>query len=294
MKLPVLPLSQRDIRWKTKLMGGGGSIGQFGCLLTCHSMALIYYGHDNMAPDVLNEVCKQKNIYDGNYLNFFALGGLFGDYIASEYYDCIATPCDLTKIDNSLIKKMPVIAMVDFDNNPSTKNDTHFVLIIGKTEDNHYIINDPWTGETYFFDAKYGEPTKGIYGLRLYTGTPREETNLQDKVDDLTGKLKSVNETLANALLETNSLRNQLQEQEVAEQNALDQLNKTRSERDTCLWDKDQFQAKVGLLEGQIDNKDKEIVSLKEENASLKNGLATNLTYSQLFSLAWKKWRSKK
>lgn len=63
---------------------------------------------------------------------------------------------------------MPVIALVDFD--PKTQGvQGHFVLIIGK--DGDYLINDPMAnpGEgSYWFSARYGDPARGIYGLRLY------------------------------------------------------------------------------------------------------------------------------
>lgn len=267
MKLTINPLSQRDVRWKDKKLGGGGSIGLYGCLLTCHSMALIYFGHEDMLPDLLNETFKQKSCYDGNNLNFWAIGNVFGDYRAVEYYECNDVPCDFSKIDNQLNKKLPVIAKVDFDNNPSTKGDWHFVLIIGKTEDGHYLINDPWTGETYYFDAKYGEPAKGIYGLRIYEGTPKEETNYQDKINDLTDKLKSANEALANKSAECARLLEDLATQERDNADLAKQLIEARNQRDTLSWEKEKLDAKIKTLLEQVD-------SLQKENTQLKIDLA--------------------
>ena len=75
MKLNIPPLGQRDPRWKDKRLGGGGSIGNYGCLLVCHAMMLTYFGHE-VDPDTLNAIYKEKGVYDGNLINFFAAGNV--------------------------------------------------------------------------------------------------------------------------------------------------------------------------------------------------------------------------
>ena len=263
MKLDIKPLSQRDARWKDKKLGGGGSIGLYGCLLTCHAMALTYYGHD-VTPDTLNELFKQKGCYDGNYLNFYKVGDVYNDYIDVEYYDCQDIPCDLTKIDKKLGEKRPVIAMVDFDANPSTKGDWHFVLIIGKENDGSYYINDPWTGETYFFHAKYGDPAKGIYGLRIYDGTPPNISNPQDKIDELQNQVQSANEALASKALEVSMLTEKLSKAERDITDLQEQLNTTRSERDQANWEAKQKEISLEKTQDDLKKAQEEITRLNE------------------------------
>jgi len=278
MKLTILPLSQRDLRWKDKKLGGGGSIGLYGCYLTCLSMYLIYCGKEDMTPDVLNEVFKVNKCYDGNNLNFYAIGKIWGDFKSIEFYECNDIPCDTSKVDTLLKKKQPVIAKVDFDNNPSTKGDSHFVLIIGKTDDGHYIINDPWEGETYFFDAKYGEPSKGIYGLRIYEGIPKETASFEDKINDLTDKLTSCNTALSEKSAETARLVEDLATQERDNKDLIDQLNKARSERDTATWEKEQANVKVKTLSEEVVSLKKGIGDREDEIKALKIDLATSQT----------------
>jgi len=267
MKLNILPLSQKDIRWSRKRLGEGtGTIGTYGCLLTCHAMMLTHYGHEFL-PDVLNEVYKTKEVFDlGNQINFFAAANVFGDVNAEEFYNCYGTPCDLSKIDAQLEKKQPVIALVDFS--PTAGVQTHFVLIIGKTEDGAYLINDPWTGETYFFHAKYGDPARYIYGLRIYSGVPKNGISEEDKISDLNDSLKSCNEDLAKKAKEVAGLTVELETSDRDNKDLASQLLESRSERDKKSWEIDQLTAKVKTLTEEVKTlKDKVVVAKESEKA---------------------------
>jgi hypothetical protein len=271
MKLTIPPIGQRDPKWKLKRLGTSTTtIGSYGCILTAHAMMLTYYGHE-FTPDTLNEIYKTKGVFDqGNMINFYAAGNVFDDVNAIEYYNCYDVACDLTKIDARLAKSQPVIALVDFDLNPATSIQTHFVLIVGKTEDGHYLINDPWTGEIYYFDAKYGEPAKYIYGLRIYDGNPKEETNCQDKIDDLTGKVASCNQALSEKSSEVARLTEDLAEQERDNQNLAEQLVKARGERDTLSWEKEQLEIKIKSLQENIEKLESSVTSKEEAIKALK------------------------
>lgn len=290
MKLNILPLNQRDERWKLKKLGFSDvTIGNYGCVLTCHSMIMNYFGHE-MLPDVLNEVYKTKEVFDNfSYINFYKAGAVFPDVKAKEMYDCLDVPCDLSKIDAELNKKQPVIARVDFDTNPSTKEDWHYILIIGKTDDGHYIINDPWTGETYFFDAKYGEPSRFIYGLRIYEGTPKEDTNLEDKVNDLSDKLSSCNTMLAEKTLEANNSRTELEVQEKDNADLASQLTTARSERDSAVWERNQKGILVDKLKGEIKGYKETIKTLESQIKDLKEKSVDGLTKWELLLLFFRK-----
>ena len=267
MKLAILPLSQKNQIWGSKKLGTSSvTISNYGCLLTCHSMMLTYFGHD-LLPDVLNEVYKSKGVFDqGNLINFWAAATCFDDITVGEYYNCYDLPCDLSKIDKQLEKKMPVIALVDFS--PTAGVQTHFVLIIGKTEDGHYLINDPWVGETYYFDAKYGDPAKYIYGLRIYEGTPQNANSPEDEISDLNDKLKSCNTSLAEKALEANNLRDELMVQERDNEDLASQLTKARAERDTLSSEKK-------LVEVRNEGLISKVQSLEKENETLQKGIET-------------------
>lgn len=303
MKLNILPLSQQDERWKLKRLGGSTvTIGSYGCLLTCHSMFLRYLGQD-LYSDTLNDIYKTKGVYDpqGN-INFWAAGTAFENtWAAGEYYQCIDIPCDFNKIDQCLDKKMPVIAMVDFDANPATTGDWHFVLVIGK-ENGSYLINDPWTGETYFFEAKYGDPARMIYGLRIYLGKEVPDgTTCEDQLSDCKVSLQSCEEALAGKSLEVNDLRTTLETQERDNKDLANQLIAARAERDSVVREKevlakaaddlnkriDQLDYEVDTLQRGLDSAHAEVKALTEALAgytSLKiSDISTKDLYSELF-----------
>jgi hypothetical protein len=235
-------------------------------------MMLNYYGHD-FTPDTLNAVYKEKGVFDqGNLINFWAAANVFGDITADEYYNCLDVPCDMSKVNDYLDGKKPVIAFVD--NVYDDKKPDHFVLIIGKDEHGAYFINDPWMGETYYFHSKYGAPAQGIYGLRLYTGTPKDGISPEDKINDLTSKLKSCNETVADKSLETNELRDALQAQEKDNADLSQQLLKTRGERDTKAWEVERLEVKITTLDETIEKKDQTILVQNEKVAQLREDLA--------------------
>jgi len=268
MKLSVPVLGQRDGRWNRKTLGNSSTtIGSYGCLLVCHTMLLNYYGKD-FTPDTLNAVYKEKGVFSGNLINFWKAGKVFPDITADEYYNCKTTSCDLSKIDKYLKERKPVIAWVDNVNND--KRPDHFILIIGKTDDGHYIINDPWTGETYFFNAKYGEPSKEIYGLRLYSGTPPNNgKSVEDELRETKESLKSANEMLADKSLEVNSLRDALDSVKTKVEGLEVELNKTRGERDTAVWEKDKASITIKKMEEENDKLKQKSAELKEKITKL-------------------------
>lgn len=288
MKLPILPLGQRDTRWGSKKLGKSTvlTISSDGCLLTCHSMMLTYFGHE-CTPDVLNEIYKGKNVFDNALINFYVAGTVYDDFKAVEYYNCVDVPCDLSKIDSCLAKKWPVIAFVDNINGDGKPD--HFILIIGKSDDGHYIVNDPWTGETYYFDAKWGDPVKGIYGLRIYSGTPANNTSDADKISDLETKVKSLNEQMAGMLLENNTLRSDLSTQEKDNEDLTKQLDSARSEKNALDWEKKQLEIKVKSLEDALVSKESEMEALKIDYNKLQEMSVEGLGFWQMLTITLRK-----
>jgi hypothetical protein len=256
-KLTIEPLSQKDPRWRYKKLGFSTStIGGFGCLLVCHSMLLRYYGHD-ILPDALNEIYKEKGVYQNqNLIDYWKLPAVFPDLSCpvNGYVQCPDTPAPLEIIDSYLDKKMPVIAMLDFDT--ATQGvQTHFVLVIGK-DGSDYFINDPETGETYFLTgskyAKFKDPAKDIYGLRLYQGpVVIEEDNYKvvykgqtlatyernpiDLLEQTNRELEGARANLAQEVQNGASLQAALAEQEKDNAEIMARLRSVEKERDTVL-----------------------------------------------------------
>lgn len=253
MKLDIPLISQKDPKWRyTKLGTSALTIGSDGCLLCCHAMLLQYYSH-NYTPITLNELYKEKGVYQNtNLIDYWKIPTVFPDIVVPPggFIQCPDVPAPLNVIDGYLNLKMPVIALVDFDK-VTQGMQGHFVLIIGKDNED-YFINDPMANPTdgsYFFSAKYGPPSQGIMGLRLYQGpVVVEEDNYKvvykgqilatyernpiDKITELEGQLKSVKETLAQEIQNNASLSSALAEQEKAEAELLAKVRAVEKERD--------------------------------------------------------------
>jgi len=212
MKLNIKPLSQRNEKHKLKKLGTSSvTIGNFGCLLTCHTMMLNYYGKD-FTVDSLNEFYKSHKVFDQkNLINFWEAANCFNDITADERVDCYTTSAPFEKIDKYLGEGKPII--VGLGASPITPKELkydglidHFVLIKGKDNDS-YLINDPWTGEEYFFEGKYGDPAKYIFGLRLYSGTVPIGG---ETVESLIAQIKSLSEKLATEIKSNAELRGRI------------------------------------------------------------------------------------
>lgn len=201
MKLIVKKVSQRG--YQEKLGTSAVTIDQYGCNLACHTMLQNYYGN-KIDIVSLNNLFKEKGVYfDRNLIDLFKIDKVNEFVKGKEYIDCILTPAPLKKIDTELTEGRPVIAQVDL--NPNQTGPDHFILIIGKTEDGHYLCYDPWfkDEDAIFFDARYGEPSKGIYGLRLVTGpVPQPEVqqpttdNLKTQIEQLSRTIDDIKESL--------------------------------------------------------------------------------------------------
>jgi len=276
MKLPIESISQRDPRWKDIKLGTSttSTIGGYGCLLCCHSMMLRYYKHD-LLPDALNTLYKNNGVYqDASLINYWKIPAVFSDIACPPdgFVQCPDTPAPLSVIDTYLEKKMPVIALVDFDKTQGGLQ-SHFVLIIGK-DINDYFCNDPWTGETYYFSAVYGQPAQGIYGLRLYQGpVVIEEDNYKvvykgqilatyernpiDKINELDQQLKSAKENLAQEIQNNAALQSALTQQEQTEKDLLEIIRRVEKERDDVIiakkevidWSKDLLGIDISSIE---------------------------------------------
>jgi len=148
--LDIPPLSQRDPRWIDVQLGSSNTtIGGYGCLLTCISMMLGYFGITTADPIWLNAWLRKHAGFSNG--NLFVWGSLTFDKRVQFIfrYDYPATE----KIDEQLALGRPAIIKTDMV--PETYVlDEHWVLVVGRV-DGSYIINDPWTGDQVKFEKRY-------------------------------------------------------------------------------------------------------------------------------------------
>jgi GH25 family lysozyme M1 (1,4-beta-N-acetylmuramidase) len=164
--LNIPPLSQKDPKWSSIKLGTSPvTIGGYGCLITCASMMLKYFGFDT-DPAQLNENLIRSGGY--NKQNLFIWGSLNSLYPGVRFLNR-DKPAILSKIDEQLSLGRPVI--VNVDGTPaSSVIDEHWVLVIGK-EGGYYIINDPIDGRQMRFNDRYGDPQTKIYIVSTYSFT---------------------------------------------------------------------------------------------------------------------------
>jgi len=115
--------SQRDIAWKSLLMGSG-NIGNYGCLITCIGMLC------NLTPKEVNEKIKSVKGYEGNMVIWgklsTAIPGLSFIKRVKSYNN------------SDVLANLP--CAVEVDGSP-IGGDKHWVLYIGNKK-----MLDPWTG----------------------------------------------------------------------------------------------------------------------------------------------------
>jgi len=140
--------SQRDKRWKDIKLGyGNGTLGDFGCLLVCFSMAW------EVNPNILNEVFKKNGWFEVNLVLWSIVTG---------YHRRMKT-YNNDEVKKAIEQYRACIIETDFDTNPS--NGRHFVLAIGNKK-----CYDPWTGTEKLlssFPAFYGY---AVYDFSKYKG----------------------------------------------------------------------------------------------------------------------------
>ena len=217
--LPIEPLSQVDPRWKDVQLGTSAStIGGYGCLITCVSMMLDYYGY-NTNPALLNEELKVHSGYaNGNLLMWGQVPVIYPGVTYDGKWE--GSRNDI--IDKCLADDRPAIVHVDY--NPATAPiEQHWVLVVGK-KDGKYIINDPKDGAQVVFNDRYGDPVSKIYNVASYDFTglipdPPDEWIPSDDMDkallclpDILTEAKRTNVLLESVykLLEANLFRGRL------------------------------------------------------------------------------------
>ncbi len=119
----MIKYSQRNSEWNKDLMGTG-TIGAFGCTITCLSMK------SDIKPNVVNNEIKNVNGYSGNYLIWDKLDLIKGfDFIKRvKAYN-----------NSDVAANLPCLVEV---NGAPIGGTTHWVLYVGNQK-----LWDPWDGK---------------------------------------------------------------------------------------------------------------------------------------------------
>jgi len=167
--------SQRNQQWANNELGTapGATISMYGCLLTCHAMKAGYYNHQ-IAPDALNDIYKQKNLYiSQDLLSDADLSAVYPDIQLITTKSYAGIPADLNYLKElSQDETLTVTIELDFDHDPNDGIQTHFVEL-SSYDGTTLIIYDPWYGTQDNFTLHYGTaPATTIQKIAVYKGTP--------------------------------------------------------------------------------------------------------------------------
>lgn len=275
MQLPKI-YSQNDPAWKTEILGTKGTIGAYGCLMTCATMTCCYFNH-NETPHTLNERLKANGGYsNGNLFVWSVLTKIFPDvkWVGSV----TQTPAELTTaqmntIRDTIDKGYPVFLKIDTI--PATSSlDEHWILAYDYEGDD-FMVADPWDGAKKRITSWGVKPQKLIWGYSHYSGTPaentadalteclRQHTELVTELDTAKKELATAGQNINLCQTEKNSLALQLQEcqkQSEIYMAGYDKLPGMTAERDELLRQKaiwveteKSYNMKLGKCKNQLD-----------------------------------------
>ncbi len=139
-------ISQQDPAWKKKKLGFSNyTIGADGCTLTCLTMLVNGFGH-NESPASMNSKLKSLGNGNGFVGGLVAWGGLpvlFPEFSFRKITLCRKNTqnAPIAEIDAALARGQAVL--VELDQSPAAGIQNHWVVLY-KKQGNDYLINDPW------------------------------------------------------------------------------------------------------------------------------------------------------
>lgn len=139
--------SQGDAQWGDETLGENQTISGAGCAMTSVAMVLAYYGRD-ITPLSLDNYLDDNNGYVGDNilwataLEAGAVAG--GPTLTVDNHNFTDAAQFADTLNERIDANLPTIAQVDYDDDADVVGD-HFVVIVGRTEDGEFIMNDPAT-----------------------------------------------------------------------------------------------------------------------------------------------------
>ncbi|MDQ3098901.1 MAG: C39 family peptidase [bacterium] len=172
--------SQNDERWKyTSLGTSKTTLGNYGCLITCISSLLTYFGISTQ-PDKYNEWLIKNNGYkDGNLYYWSSIGRYSANRVALYARHDVKglNSSHRELIDQEIANGRPVVMQVDFY--PTTDYpDMHWVVYLGDG-----LAMDPWNGKVEPL-TKYGGERKVVSFIFHNGQVPKEVSmDLQQQLE---------------------------------------------------------------------------------------------------------------
>jgi hypothetical protein len=137
--------SQGDSQWGSRTLGSSASISAKGCAITSVCMILCYYGRD-VNPKTMDEYLDANSGYSGDSVKWevaFKCGETADLKFGAR---TVVTSGFKAVLDKRISENKPTLARVDYGSD-TDGNYNHFVVIVGRHKDGHWIMNDPATSK---------------------------------------------------------------------------------------------------------------------------------------------------
>ena len=134
-------LRQADPRWSKAILGfGPGTIGRYGCVLTCLCQAAAFLRGMELLPPHLNAMGQGKQAFKGELIIWSAIQGPAGLDIKSIVSGADVGPA----IRSALVAKGCCLLHVDHKND---ERGDHWILAHSLSDVGDFICSDPATGD---------------------------------------------------------------------------------------------------------------------------------------------------
>jgi hypothetical protein len=169
VEIVVQHYSQRDPRWQGQQLGLAGSnvtIGSWGCLMTSMTMFANWKGQKVTPPEFMALMIQRGGFFGVQATAWNALQTVYSD-CACESNEPMKGGDLVSRINAYLDQKIPVITQVDrTPDSAYTDADTHWVLVVGRSGNNDYWVNDPIELEAKPTSLlrRYGRAGQGLQG----------------------------------------------------------------------------------------------------------------------------------
>ena len=145
---PRVPhFSQGDPRWASRTLGSHATIQRKGCAITSVAMILKFFGR-NVTPGTLDEYLDSAGGYDGDSVKW-TVAGRCGQTSQNKlsYSRKRDNPEELKALLAERVGiNLPTMVRVDYGTDPDITYN-HFVVCVGVTAQNEFVMNDPATRE---------------------------------------------------------------------------------------------------------------------------------------------------